>query len=72
MCKKAWNNENFTELRNNYLEGNIKGLLCFSCINGCSEEVRPLNKEFAGYQESDNKKKNLDKRIEELIRRVNE
>lgn len=70
--KNAWNNENFTELRKKYLDGNIKGLLCFNCINGCSEEVRPLNKELAGYKECESKKKALDKRIEELISRVYE
>ena len=59
----AWNNEAFTSFRKRYLNGDFKGILCENCLCNCNNKVEPFDRAFAGYIESEAKKKDLDNRI---------
>lgn len=63
----AWNNERFTNFRRQYLSKNIKDTLCYNCIYNCNYAVMPLSPEYAGYEESPEKIKNLNERIKKLV-----
>lgn len=38
----AWNNYIITALRNKHLCGDVKGTLCYNCINGIKSNIEPL------------------------------
>lgn len=65
--EEAWNGDAFTSFRKKYLQKDLEGTLCYNCINNCDAVVKPLNEKYAGYKESEAKKKNLDKRILEIL-----
>ena len=45
--KSAWNNKIVKELRNKHLCNDLKGSLCFNCINGTKENTKPLVDQLA-------------------------
>lgn len=69
---EAWNNTKFTEFRKKYLTYNLKGTLCYNCVNNTVERVIPLTPSVAHYTTSDELEKCLQKRIIELDRRARE
>jgi len=45
--KDAWHNEVYVNLRKRHISGDLKGLMCYSCLNNCAAEAEPLLLEFA-------------------------
>lgn len=45
--KEAWVSERFVRFRKNILENNLDDTLCFNCMNGCHELVKPLNPDLS-------------------------
>lgn len=45
--KDAWNNQYARNLRTRHLQHDLKGTLCFNCLNNCNEPIEPLRKEYA-------------------------
>lgn len=50
--KEAWTNEIYTAFRKKHIKGNIKGLICYNCINNTNEKIIPLIPEYADPFES--------------------
>lgn len=66
---EAWNCEYFVSLRERYLKGDIKGTLCENCINNTHNPVTPWRAEYAGYDISEERTKDLHDRVAKLINR---
>lgn len=45
--KEAWHNKIFVELRKRHISGDIKGTMCYNCLNNCNEPASALVAEFA-------------------------
>lgn len=45
--QEVWTNDVYTRFRKNHLDGSIKGLICYNCINNTNEKVTPLLPEYA-------------------------
>lgn len=63
---EAWNNKKFTDFRERYLAKDLKGTLCYNCLNAASCPVEPLDVEKAYYEVSEFKVKDLHRRIDQL------
>lgn len=61
--ESAWNSEAFTAFRRRYLKKDLVHTLCMNCIYGKNEEVIPLNREKAYFQQSGAKVDDLKARI---------
>ena len=64
---EAWNNPRFTGFRQRYLNKEWEGMLCDNCMNHKAGPVVSEMPEFAGYETSEQKVKDLNKRIQELV-----
>ncbi len=40
--KEIWMNDKYLDFRRRHIEGKIKGLICYNCINNSNEDVVPL------------------------------
>lgn len=65
--KDAWNNLYACNLRERHLQHDLKGTMCFNCLNNCNEPVEPLRKEYATEVIMDKWDKS-----EEIAKRINE
>jgi MoaA/NifB/PqqE/SkfB family radical SAM enzyme len=45
-AKDAWHSERFVDLRKRHASGDLKGLVCHSCLNNCREDAAPLMPEY--------------------------
>ncbi|MCR4322387.1 MAG: radical SAM protein [Candidatus Brocadiaceae bacterium] len=45
--KEIWTNKIYTVFRERHIENNIKGLICYNCINNTDENIIPLMPEYA-------------------------
>jgi len=45
--KEAWISERFRNLRKKIIKGDLKGTLCYNCVNGAQEKILPINKKLA-------------------------
>lgn len=45
--KDAWNNDLYVALRKRHMAGDIKGLMCYNCLNNCDSVVLPLTLQYA-------------------------
>lgn len=45
--KEAWTNEIYTAFRKCHIEGNVRGLICYNCINNTNEKITALMPEYA-------------------------
>lgn len=65
--KDAWNNSFACSLRTRHLQQNLKGTMCFNCLNNCNDPVEPLRKEYATEITVDNwdKSEAIAKRVRE-------
>ena len=45
--KEAWTNEIYKEFRRRHLTGNLKGGICYNCVNNTNEPVKPLMPEHS-------------------------
>lgn len=66
----AWNSSEFVAFRKRYLSGDLANTLCMNCIYGTNLNVIPLDEEKAYFQESENRKKDLTRRIADLASKV--
>lgn len=64
--KDAWNSERFQQIRKRHLDRNLKGLLCYNCLENTNSNVEPILESCASpcCQESD-------KRMEMILSRIN-
>src|SRR3989304_2812416 len=44
--KEIWTNKIYTLFRERHIENNIKGLICYNCINNTDENITPLMPEY--------------------------
>lgn len=44
--KDAWYSERMVEFRRKHRDNKIKGLVCYNCVNGIEEDVKPLNEKL--------------------------
>ena len=44
--KEIWTNKIYTLFRERHIENNIKGLICYNCINNTDENISPLMPEY--------------------------
>lgn len=50
----AWNNSIITALRNKHLSGDVRGTLCYNCVNGEKTNIVPLMSSlYAEYKSKD-------------------
>lgn len=65
--KDAWNNQYARSFRAKHLQHDLKGTMCFNCVNRCNEPAEPLRKEYAVEVDPDNWDN-----TEEIARRIQE
>ena len=66
--RDSWNNDRFNALRKMHIEGNLKGTLCYNCINNVNREINPLREDISTkyYVKEFDKTKEILKRIEKI------
>ena len=47
--KEAWENDVYKNFRRRHLAGDLKGMICYNCMNNANEEVIPLMPEYADH-----------------------
>jgi len=47
--KEAWTNQVYQNFRQRHLDGNLKGMVCFNCMNNANEKVTPLTPEYGDH-----------------------
>ena len=45
--KEAWHSQVFVDFRKRHINNDLKGLMCYQCLNNCEDHVEPLNRKFA-------------------------
>lgn len=45
--KEAWTSEVYKKFRERHLKGDLKGMICYNCMNNANDEVQPLTPEYA-------------------------
>ena len=64
---EAWSGKRFAEFRESFLKKEIKGILCDNCLNNRHEPIKPLRAEYAGYDHSETRVKDMYDRIHTLV-----
>ena len=45
--KEAWHSDAYVNFRKRHMKSDIKGLICYCCLNNCDEPYAPLRPEYA-------------------------
>lgn len=45
--RDVWHNDSYVALRKKHSQGDVRGIICYNCLNNCDTLVQPLNREFA-------------------------
>lgn len=61
--KDVWHSEKYREFRRRHLEKNLKGGICYNCMNNTNEDVTPLTPELSRHFDKNMDK--INKRLEE-------